>query len=56
MIWIKFSGSDLLAKGLSRLERVGNGSDYAYVKFNGAQVSWHKLHKKRQQVHIFSTN
>merc|ERR1711917_128043 len=29
---------DMMAKGLSRLERVGNGSDFAYVKFTGSQL------------------
>jgi len=28
---------DMLAKGLNRLERVGNGSEFAYVKFHGSQ-------------------
>ena len=30
----------MMGKGLSRLERVGNGSDFAYVKFSGSQVSF----------------
>jgi len=29
---------DMMGKGLSRLERVGNGSDFAYVKFSGSQL------------------
>merc|ERR1711917_127367 len=29
---------DMMSKGLSRLERVGNGSDFAYVKFTGSQL------------------
>lgn len=28
----------MMDKGLSRLERVGNGSEFAYVKFSGSQV------------------
>ena len=44
---------DLLAKGLSRLERVGNGSDFAYVKFNGSQV---RSFLSINQIMVFSTN
>ena len=44
---------DLLAKGLSRLERVGNGSDFAYVKFNGSQV---RSFLSINQRMVFSTN
>lgn len=29
---------DMMGKALSRLERVGNGSDFAYVKFSGSQL------------------
>merc|ERR1711970_864346 len=29
---------DMMGKALSRLERVGNGSNFAYVKFSGSQL------------------
>jgi len=43
---------DLLAKGLSRLERVGNGSDFAYVKFNGAQHELNEISVLGDYVHL----
>jgi len=43
---------DLLAKGLGRLERVGNGSDYAYVKFNGAQHELNDITALSDYAHL----
>lgn len=43
---------DLLAKGLSRLERVGNGSDFAYVKFNGSQHELNEISVLGDYVHL----
>jgi len=43
---------DLLAKGLSRLERVGNGSDFAYVKFNGSQHELNEISVLSDYVHL----
>jgi len=42
----------LLAKGLSRLERVGNGSDFAYVKFNGSQHELNEISVLVEYVHL----
>jgi Leucine-rich repeat (LRR) protein len=43
---------DICAKALSRLERVGNGSEFAYVKFNGSQLELNDISLLSEYVHL----